>query len=183
MHLKKYIVLSQLLLIPKINLMRKYIVIALLLTGQIGIAQEVTTYYLIRHAEKERIDPSNRDPHLTIEGKERAENWQNIFKEVPFDIVYSTPYHRTRETAQPTANAQHLAVESYDPQNLYNASFKEKNEGKIVLVVGHSNTTPALANKILGREEYPQIDDRNNGNLYILQVSPQGVTSQLLSIE
>jgi len=54
--------------------MRKYIVIALLLTGQIGIAQEVTTYYLIRHAEKERIDPSNRDPHLTIEGKERAEN-------------------------------------------------------------------------------------------------------------
>ena len=93
------------------------------------------------------------------------------------------PYHRTRETAQPTASAQQLAVESYDPRNLYNASFKEKNEGKIVLVVGHSNTTPALANKILGREEYPQIDDRTNGNLYILHVSPQGVTSQLLSIE
>jgi len=51
------------------------------------------------------------------------------------------------------------------------------------LVVGHSNTTPALANKILGREEYPQIDDLTNGNLYILKVSSQGVTSQLLSIE
>ena len=168
---------------PKTNLMRKYIVIALLMMGQIGLAQEITTYYLIRHAEKERTDPSNRDPHLTIEGKKRAENWQNIFKKVPFDIVYSTPYHRTRETAQPTASAQQLAVESYDPRNLYNSSFKEKNEGKIVLVVGHSNTTPALANKILGREEYPQIDDCTNGNLYILQVSPQGVTSQLLSIE
>ena len=163
--------------------MRKYIFIVLMLMGQVLVAQEVTTYYLIRHAEKERTDPSNRDPHLTIEGKKRAENWQNIFKKVPFDIVYSTPYHRTRETAQPTAISQQLTVESYDPRNLYNTSFKEKNEGKIVLVVGHSNTTPALANKILGREEYLQIDDHINGNLYILQVSPQGVTSQLLSIE
>ena len=154
-----------------------------MLMGQVLVAQEVTTYYLIRHAEKERTDPSNRDPHLTIEGKKRAENWQNIFKKVPFDIVYSTPYHRTIETAQPTAISQQLTVESYDPRNLYNTSFKEKNEGKIVLVVGHSNTTPALANKILGREEYLQIDDHINGNLYILQVSPQGVTSQLLSIE
>ena len=163
--------------------MRKFIIVALLLMGQIVVAQEITTYYLIRHAEKERTDPLNRDPHLTTKGKERADNWQNIFKEIPFDIVYSTPYHRTRETAQPTASAQHLTIESYDTRNLYNALFKEKNEGKIVLVVGHSNTTPALANKILGREEYPQIDDLTNGNLYILKVNSQGVTSQLLSIE
>ena len=81
--------------------MRKYIVIALLMMGQIGVAQKITTYYLIRHAEKERTDPTNRDPHLTLEGKKRAENWQNIFKKVPFDIVYSTPYHRTRETRSP----------------------------------------------------------------------------------
>ena len=163
--------------------MRKYIVIALMLLGQISIAQEVTTYYLIRHAEKDRTDPTNRNPHLTVAGQERAENWQNVFNAVPFDRIYSTPYHRTRETAQPTASAKQLLVENYDPRDLYNTSFKEKNKGKIVLVVGHSNTTPALANKILGREEYPQIDDRNNGNLYIIQVSPQGVTSQLLSIE
>lgn len=163
--------------------MKKYIVIALMLLCQIGIAQEVTTYYLIRHAEKDRTDLSNRDPHLTLEGQERAKNWQNVFSAVPFDIVYSTPYHRTRETAQPTASAKQLSVESYDPRNLYDPSFKDKNEGKIVLVVGHSNTTPALANKILGREQYPQIDDHTNGNLYIIQVTPQGVTSQLLSIE
>ena len=163
--------------------MRKYIVIALMLMGQISIAQEVTTYYLIRHAEKDRTDLSNQNPHLTPVGQERAKNWQKVFSAVPFDVVYSTPYHRTRETAQPTANAKQLSVESYDPRNLYNASFKAKNDGKIVLVVGHSNTTPALANKILGREEYLQIDVHTNGNLYIIQVTPQGVTSQLLSIE
>ncbi len=163
--------------------MRKYFVVALLLIGQLGIAQDVTTYYLIRHAEKERADPSSRDPHLTGVGQERAENWKKVFMAVPFDIVYSTSYHRTRETALPTAVAKKLTVEVYDARDLYNTSFKEKTKGKTVLVVGHSNTTPALANKILGREKYPQIDDHTNGNLYILQVTPQEVTSQLLSIE
>lgn len=164
-------------------LMKKSIVIVLLMFGHFGLAQDITTYYLIRHAEKERTNPSNRDPHLTAIGQERAENWQKIFKEVSFDMIYSTPYHRTRETAQPTATAKELTVEMYDPRDLYNASFREKNVGKTVLVVGHSNTTPALANKILGREEFPQIDDRTNGNLYILLVTYQGVSSQLLSIE
>lgn len=163
--------------------MKKSIVIVLFLIGQFGLAQDLTTYYLIRHAEKERVDPSNRDPHLTVIGQERAENWQKIFKEVSFDMIYSTPYHRTRETAFPTATAKQLTVEIYDAKDLYNTSFKEKTKGKTVLVVGHSNTTPALANKILGKEKYPQIDDRTNGNLYILQVTPQGVSSQLLSIE
>ena len=68
---------------PKTNLMRKYIVIALLMTGQIVVAQEITTYYLIRHAEKERTDPSNRDPHLTLEGKTRRELAKYI-QESPF---------------------------------------------------------------------------------------------------
>ena len=84
----------------KINEMKKYFIVTLLLIGQIGLAQELTTYYLIRHAEKERIDPSNRDPHLTAVGQERSENWQKIFKEVSFDMIYSTPYHRTRETRE-----------------------------------------------------------------------------------
>lgn len=163
--------------------MKQYVVIALLLIGQMSLAQEVTTYYLIRHAEKERNDPADRNPHLTATGLERAGNWQEVLKNIPFDLVYSTPYHRTKETALPTAKARNLKVLDYDPRQLYNADFKEKNNGKIIFVVGHSNTTPALANKILGHKKYPQIDDRTNGNLYILQVTDQGVTSQLLSIE
>ena len=49
-----------------------------------------TTYYLIRHAEKDRTDKTNRDPHLTESGNQRAENWAKILKEVKFDLVYST---------------------------------------------------------------------------------------------
>ena len=41
---------------PKIISMKKWIVVALMLMGQLSIAQDVTTYYLIRHAEKDRTD-------------------------------------------------------------------------------------------------------------------------------
>jgi len=163
--------------------LKKVFVLIFLSISSIGLGQEISTYYLIRHAEKVRTDKTDRDPHLTQVGQERAENWSKILKEVPFDIVYSTSYHRTKETAQPLAMAKNLPITLYNPRTLYDAEFQEQSKGKIVLVVGHSNTTPALANKIIGQEKYPQIDDDKNGNLYILQVSPQGVTSQLLLIE
>ncbi len=163
--------------------MKKHIVVVLLLLGQLGLAQELTTYYLIRHAEKNRSDSSNRDPHLNAVGLERAENWSKILQSVPFDVIYATPYHRTKETAQPIAAAKNLPIELYHPGDLHTPAFTTRNKGKIILVVGHSNTTAALANKLLGKERYPQIDDRTNGNLYILQVSPIGVSCQLLSIE
>lgn len=165
------------------NSLKKNFVFVLLWIGQTGVAQEITTYYLIRHAEKVRTDPTDRNPHLTKAGKERAENWQKILVEVPFDMVLSTPYNRTIETAQPIATAKNLPITRYNPQTLFDAQFREQTKGKIVLVVGHSNTTPALANKILGKVKYPQIKDDTNGNLYILQITPNGVTSQLLLIE
>lgn len=146
-------------------------------------SQEVTTYYLIRHAEKEVSDKSNRNPHLTEVGKERALAWKAIFKEVAFDKIYSTAYHRTEETAAPTATDQQLVVEGYDPRNLYNAAFQSATQGKTVLVVGHSNTTPVLANKILGKETYANIDESIHGNLYIIQRLGDAACAQLLSLE
>ena len=65
-----------------------------------------------------------------------------------------------------------------------NDEFKKRNYGKIILIVGHSNTTPILANKILGKQYYSEIDESIHGNLYIIQVmNDNNVTSQLLSLE
>ena len=145
--------------------------------------QEVTTYYLIRHAEKELSDKSNRNPHLTKEGHVRAKAWRSVFKHLNLDHIYSSPYHRTEETAQPIADAQQRSIETYDPRDLYNEAFQRATQGKKVLVVGHSNTTPALANAILGEAIYRPIDESIHGNLYIVSIINGEVTSQLLSIE
>jgi len=130
---------------------------------------ETTVYYLIRHAEKDRTTPS-KDPVLNEKGLERANNWAKIFEEVKFDLIYSTDYKRTQQTALPTASEKNLVIQNYDPDHLYNQIFKRKTKGKTVLVVGHSNTTPVFVNTILGEKKYEQIDDKDNGKLFIVTV-------------
>jgi phosphohistidine phosphatase SixA len=143
---------------------------------------ETATYYFVRHAEKDRSDKSNRNPHLTEKGLERAENWSNALMNIKFDAVYSTDYNRTKETAQPTADKNNLELTIYDPRNLDGNAFLKANKGKTVLVVGHSNTTPMFVNSVLGNEKYPQIDDNNNANLYIVTVSTSGEMSDILLV-
>lgn len=142
-----------------------------------------TTYYLIRHAEKDRTDENNRNPHLTDAGKARAENWANILKDVKFDMVYSTDYNRTKETATPTANANELELTLYDPRNMDAKAFMQDTKGKTVLIVGHSNTTPMFANGLLGEKTYDMIADDNNGNLYIVTINGNSKTSTLLKVD
>ena len=143
---------------------------------------KTSTFYFIRHAEKDRTDPSDKNPHLTEIGKTRANHWSEILGEVKFDAVYSTDYNRTKETAQPTAAKNNLEITLYDPKQIDAQSFLKDNEGKTVLIVGHSNTTPAFVNKILGANKYQDIDDSNNGNLYIVTVSGDQINDQLLVI-
>jgi broad specificity phosphatase PhoE len=141
-----------------------------------------TTYYFIRHAEKDRSDPSDKNPHLTEIGNARAKRWSDILGELKFDAVYSTDFHRTKETAQPTATKNNLELTIYDPKNIDADSFRSDTKGKTVLIVGHSNTTPAFVNTILGHNKYEDIDDSNNGNLYIVTISGDVISDQLLVI-
>jgi 2,3-bisphosphoglycerate-dependent phosphoglycerate mutase len=144
---------------------------------------DITTYYLIRHAEKDRSDSTEKDPILTKQGMERAENWAKVFKDVPFDMVYSTNYNRTKATAQPTATSKDLELSMYDPNKMFDAEFQKETKGKTVLVVGHSNTTPAFVNAIMKKKKYEDLPDDENGGLFIVTVSPnKRVSTQLLYI-
>ena len=141
-----------------------------------------STYYFIRHAEKDRNDPSDKNPHLTETGKTRAVHWSEIFDNVKFDAVYSTDYNRTKETAKPTASKNNVEITLYDPNQIDASSFLADTKGKTELVVGHSNTTPKFVNNVLGIQKYGDIDDSNNGNLYIVTITGSTVTDQLLTI-
>lgn len=144
-------------------------------------AVKTTTYYFIRHAEKDRSDPSNKNPNLTIEGHKRAKKWSNVFKHITFDKIYSTNYNRTIQTAQPTANKQNIPIQFYKPNELYSKEFINNTKEKTVLVVGHSNTTPKFVNTILDQNKYADINDSINGNLYIVNVDKHHVTDILLN--
>ncbi len=141
---------------------------------------QVSTYYLIRHAEKDRSDPENLDPELTQKGLGRAMHWAEILNDVALDAVYTTDYERTSMTAAPISVKQDITVQYYDPETLDIAQFKVDNLGKNVLVVGHSNSTPALVNKLIGQERYGPMDDSDNGSLFIVQLfGSQATVSRL----
>lgn len=170
--------------------MLKYIiVIFLFIASSSGIfAQEsenskVTTYYLIRHAEKVRSNPADKNPDLSKKGRQRALNWSRIFDQFKIDAVYSTNYKRTLHTAQYVANAKKLSIKIYDPFDFDYEQFLKVTKGKNVLIVGHSNTIPGFANKLIGEEIYTEIDDQNNANLYIITLSDSKISNVLIKME
>ncbi len=135
---------------------------------QEDIPPQISTFYLIRHAEKDRSDPEALDPELNQKGLGRAMHWAEILSEVPLDAIYTTDFERTSMTAAPTAVKQDITVQYYDPQNIDIEQFKRENQGKNVLVVGHSNTTPEMVNKLIGEEKFTAMDDTDNGSLFIV---------------
>ena len=144
--------------------------------------KDQTTYYLIRHAEKDRSDSTNKDPELTSRGLQRAEHWAGYFETIQLDHVYSTNYQRTMQTASPTAADKNVTIRSYDPRNLYDSIFRKETKNKKILVVGHSNTTPSFVNKIIGEEVYDDMDDSDNESLFIVNVSDNSVDHEIVKV-
>ena len=143
----------------------------------------MTTYYFIRHAEKDESNPQNEDPELTEVGHQRALKWAEMLKDVDFDAIYSTDYNRTKQTATVIADSQDKEVQIYNPRQLNNDQFQKETKGKTVLVVGHSNTTPAFVNAVLEENKYEALDEKNYGSLFIVNIALDNTkTSQVLNV-
>ena len=143
-------------------------------------ANDRSSYYLIRHAEKQ-LDAGN-DPALTDAGRQRAQTWAEVLQAVVVDYVYSTDTIRTLDTARPIAEQHGLNVTIYSPTAFDYAVFADYHQGDTVVVVGHSNTTPAFANGLLGEEKYPELDESVYANLYIVDLIDGNGISRILTI-
>ncbi|MBL6590711.1 MAG: histidine phosphatase family protein [Flavobacteriaceae bacterium] len=163
--------------------MKNFIISVFFLTSFYASSQECSYFYLIRHAEKLRIDKTERNPKLNEKGVLRAEKWKEILKNINLDKIYSTNYNRTIETANPTSKLQNIDIIIYSPSNSDYKNFKEINKGKKVLIVGHSNTIPNFVNGLIEKDFYDQIDDLNNSNLYLVNICGDKVSHHLLFIE
>lgn len=146
-------------------------------TGDTSSA-EGTVLFLVRHAEKAAEPPE--DPPLTAEGRRRADVLAGLLADAGLDAVWSTDYERTRATAAPVAEGQGLGVELYDPRDLAVLAATLRDRGGRALVVGHSNTTPALV-EALGGEPGPPIDEAAEyDRLYVLTLTRNGPVTTLL---
>ena len=143
---------------------------------------DCNTYYLIRHAEKVRLNPDDKDPELNEAGKERALVWKEYFNELEIDKIFSTDYKRTVQTALPFSSSSGLTINTYSPSNIDYQDFLAKTKRDNVLIVGHSNTIPTFVNELIRENAYPDIEDTNNSNLYIVNICGEQVNHQVIKI-
>ena len=146
-------------------------------------SQATTTMIFVRHAE--RAGPSADDPGLTPAGQRRAAELARQLVDADvvagIDAVYSTPYRRTRETAQPVADALDLPSNIYDPSDneAVLETILKNHKGKIILVVGHSNTLPTLIADLGASKNVPPIAEMEYDNIYIISIPWFGKTKTI----
>lgn len=149
-----------------------------------GQESAITTFILVRHAEKETGAAAmengvmSKDPELSEQGKARALRLADMFQRQPIAAIYSTNYKRTQNTVRPLAEKLGITIQVYQPaQDQIILDMLARHKGQTVLVVGHSNTIPQIANLLLGKKEYGDYDDSYYENIMLVSVVEKGTAS------
>ena len=156
----------------KIYCMKKILFLVILSFGLATFSfAQTSTYILVRHAEKD-TSLKIADPSLSKEGEQRTFNLIQALKDYAFDGIFSTNYIRTKSTATPLAKKNNKEIQVYDPKNL--KAFAEQlleQKGKTILIVGHSNTTPALTNFLLKEDKFKSLDESVYNKIFVVTVN------------
>lgn len=140
-------------------------------------AEDGPVVYLVRHAET--VADGGDDPALSPAGHERAARLARMLVGAGVTAVHTTPYNRTRGTAEAVARALGLTSSEYDPADLPGLAARLKGEGGTHLVVGHSNTTPALVH-LLGGDPAGPIPEDDYGRVYQVTFTAEGPRTAIL---
>jgi broad specificity phosphatase PhoE len=145
-------------------------------------AATTTVVVLTRHAEKEMN--SIQDPPLSSDGERRAQRLAQMFSAASgpgrLDAIYVSDARRTQQTAAPLAERlgkTAVALPAADVQGTVARVLRE-HRGGTVLIVGHSNTLPALIRGFSGID-VPAIPDEEYGDVYIVSIPSFGHASVL----
>ncbi|MCZ4243130.1 SixA phosphatase family protein [Pedobacter punctiformis] len=131
-----------------------------LLFTRFTIAQ-TTEVWIVRHAEKDKTNPSDKNPGLSEEGKIRAGDLNTFLKKEKLDAAFSTPFNRTHQTLDSLIAKNKITVTDYnvtEPKDLVE-NIKKNFAGKTVIVAGHSNTVLELIEAFGGKRPKEELTD------------------------
>lgn len=149
-----------------------------LLAKETPPTSEIYTIYLVRHSEKDFTSPNTSDLPLSTCGKKRSTSLMHFLQDTNLEVVYSTDYTRTKNTALPTADSKDLEITIYSPDNLHQFSEQLISNKQDALVIGHSNTTAVLAGLLINRE-FGDIDLHIYDRIYQVTISGESRKLQL----
>jgi phosphohistidine phosphatase SixA len=128
---------------------------------------------LVRHADK-AAEPAG-DPRLNEQGNRRALALASALHHAGIRHIVVSQYRRTGETAAPLAAALDIVPQVVPPGDGIEAHVRDvvaavRGATGPVLVVGHSNTVPAIITA-LGGPQVAAIDEDEYDRLYLLSTS------------
>jgi broad specificity phosphatase PhoE len=137
---------------------------------------------LVRHAEKAAV-PGD-DPPLSEVGQQRARDLAASLVASPPSAIVVSSRQRTALTAEVIAKAtgvtpQVISLEGGGAAHIAAVAAAVKSQRGVVLVVGHSNTVPAVI-KALGGPALPDICDATYTHFFVLQPSGDGRAASLV---
>ena len=146
--------------------------LALLLVSTLSAAAQQTVF-VVRHAERADWGPAGAaamvtpqtDPPLSSAGHERAARLAAMLRSADIQQIFTTEFVRTKQTAEPTAQALTLKVGPISSKDLDALVLRVTSAQANVLVVGHSNTVPDIL-KRLGVKDAVTIADTEYDNLF-----------------
>lgn len=108
----------------------------------------VTSLIIVRHAEKKNETDTTT---LTTAGYDRSQRLATLLANTNLSAIYTTPFVRMRQTAEPTARQKNLLIQDYTPHEIPEIDrIIAANSGKTVLIVGHGNSIPNILNHYTG---------------------------------
>lgn len=146
-------------------------------------SQATTTIIFFRHAEQ--TSHEEKDPGLSEAGNRRVAELTRQLVDADvvagIDAIYSTTYRRSEDTVRPLAEALDLTIISYDAADTETVlgTILKDHKGKIILVVGHSNTVPVMIANLGASKKVPPIDKYEFDNLYIVSIPWFGKTKTI----
>lgn len=134
---------------------------------------------LVRHGEKQPT-PAD-DPSLSKAGVARAEALEAALRHATPTMIVVSPRQRTVETAAVVQRRVGVTptVIPLDARHVEAAASAVMKATGVVLVVGHSNTIPAIVNALAGTK-LPDICDASYGTMFLVTPAANGARAQVV---
>lgn len=128
-------------------------------------------FYLVRHAEKD----TGSNPVLSVKGMQRAGDLHRALQAKKIQLIMATQYRRTGLTADSIRLYRKIDSIQYkadaDGSQFLKTLQARAGNARAILVVGHSNTLPAIIRQ-LGVKGYSikELPETEYNNLFIVTI-------------
>lgn len=138
--------------------------VIIIIVGYYCFYQPVTTVFVLRHAER-------ANDSLSVAGHARAETLVHVVGEAGILAIFTTQFVRTQQTAEPLATHLGLSTIPYVASDTGGVADEVLTDhaGEVALIVGHSDTVPAIVEE-LGGDPISPIGVNEYDNLFVVTV-------------